>query len=121
MPVLTSYKSAVAFRRDRFQPVVLAETERIRVLLLCLEPGQAIAVHTPGVDLTLVVLEGDGMMTVGDREDPVSPGTVVIVTAGTARGLRATGRLVAVAVASPPPTAADHGEGKVAGRGGRPG
>jgi quercetin dioxygenase-like cupin family protein len=120
--ILASYRSAVAFRQDRFQPVVLAETERIRVLLLCLEPGQAIPVHRPGIDLTLVVLEGDGMMTTGDREDPISSGTVVVVPAGTARGLRATGRLVALAVASPPPTAADHIEGSAAaGRSGRPG
>ncbi|HLW61584.1 MAG TPA: cupin [bacterium] len=118
MSLLASYTSAVAFRRERFQPAVLAETERILVLLLCLEPGQAIAVHTPGIDLALVVLEGDGMMTVGDREDPISPGAVAVVTAGTARGLRATGRLVALAVASPPPTAADHG---AVGRSGRPG
>lgn len=119
--VLTSYRSAVAFQQDRFQPVVLAETERIRVLLMCLEPGQAIPVHRPGIDLALVVLEGDGVMTAGDREDPISSGTVVVVPAGTARGLRATGRLVALAVASPPPTAADHTETSAAGRSGRPG
>ncbi len=118
--VLTSYKSAVAFRQDRFQPIVLAETERIRVLLICLEPGQAIPVHRPGIDLTLIVLEGDGMMTAGDREDPISPGTLVVVPAGMARGLRAMGRLVALAVASPPPTAADHAEGSAAGPNGRP-
>jgi quercetin dioxygenase-like cupin family protein len=119
--ILTSYRSAVAFRQDRFQPVVLAETERVRVLLMCLEPGQAIPVHRPGIDLTLVVLEGDGMMTTGDREDPISSGTVAVVPAGTARGLRATGRLVALAVASPQPTAADHIEGSAVGRSGRPG
>jgi quercetin dioxygenase-like cupin family protein len=120
--VLTSYRSAVVFRPDRVQPVVLAETERIRVLLVCLEPGQALPVHRPGIDLTLLVLEGDGMMTAGDRVDLVSPGTVAVVPAGAARGLRATGRLVALAVASPPPTAADHVEGTApAGRSGRPG
>jgi quercetin dioxygenase-like cupin family protein len=119
--ILTSYKSALAFKQDRFQPVVVAETERIRVLLICLEPGQAIPVHRPGIDLTLVVLEGDGMMTAGDRVDPISPGTLVVIPAGTARGLQAAGRLVALAVASPPPTAADHVEESAAARNGRPG
>jgi quercetin dioxygenase-like cupin family protein len=118
--VLTFYKSAVAFRQDRFRPVVVAETERIRVLLMCLEPDQDIPVHRPAIDLTLIVLEGDGEMTAGDRESPVSPGAVVVVPAGAARGLRAKGRLVALAVASPPRTAADHAEESAAGRSARP-
>ncbi len=112
----------MAFRQDRFQPVVLAEAARIRVLLMCLEPGQEIPVHRPRIDLTLVALEGEGMMTAGDQVAPLSPGTVAVVPAGTARGLRATGRLVALAVASPPPTAADHIEGSAAAaRSGQPG
>ena len=42
---------------------------------------------------------GDGKMTARDREDPISPGAVAVVPAGTAPGLGTRGRLVALAVA----------------------
>ncbi len=105
-----SYQSVVAFRPDRFTPVPVAENERARVLLVCLEPGQFIPVHRPGVDLTLVVLEGEGRLVTGDREGAARPGVIAFVPAGEARGLKATTRLVALTVVTPPPTDADHAE-----------
>ena len=43
---ITSYKDAVAFKAERFNPVVLAENQRVKVILVCLEPGQFIPVHS---------------------------------------------------------------------------
>jgi quercetin dioxygenase-like cupin family protein len=108
--LLTSYRTAVAFSADRFNPVPVAQNDRARVLVVCLEPGQFIPVHRPGVDLTLAVLEGEGTLVVGDREETVGPGAVAFAPAGTARGLRAATRLVVLNVVTPPPTDADHAE-----------
>jgi len=108
--LVLSYRSAVTFRPDRFTPVPIAETTRARMLLVCLEPGQFIPVHAPGVDLALIVLEGEGRLAAGDHEDAARPGVIAFVPAGEARGLLATTRLVAVTVVSPPPTDADHAE-----------
>ena len=60
--------------------------------------------------MLLMVLEGEGRVVAGDREESAQPGTTIFVPAGEARGLRADSRLVAIHVVSPPPTEADHVE-----------
>jgi len=107
---LKSYREAVSFRPERFNPVALAASPRMKVVLTCLEPGQFIPVHRPGVDMLLVVLEGEGRLVTGDREETAGPGTTIFAPAGEARGLKAGTRLVALHVVSPPPTEADHVE-----------
>ena len=108
--IVSDYRSATAFQAGRFSPVALGETERVRVVLTCFEPDQYIPVHSPGVDMTLVVLEGEGTVVAGDQEAEVGPGAIVLVPAGSARGVKAKTRLVAVHLVSSPPTEADHTE-----------
>lgn len=103
-----SYRTVAAFRPEQFTPVAVGGSERVRVLVVGLEPGQFIPVHSPAVDLTLVVLEGEGRLVIGDREEALAPGAVAFVPAGEARGLKASSRMVALHVVSPPPTEADH-------------
>lgn len=107
---LTSYQMAASFSPDRFNAVPVGATSRVRVLLVCLEPGQFIPVHRPGVDLTIVVLEGEGRLVAGDHEEDVHPGAMAVVPAGEVRGFLATARLVALTVVTPPPTEQDHAE-----------
>ena len=106
--LLHSYQEAVAFRPERFNARVLAENERVKVILVCFEPGQFIPVHQPGVDLTLVEVEGEGQLVAGEHETRVGPGATAFVAAGEARGIRAETRLVLLHVVTPPPTDADH-------------
>jgi quercetin dioxygenase-like cupin family protein len=107
---LSSYREAVAFRAEKFNPVVIAGSSHVKAVLTCLEPGQFIPVHRPGVDMLLVVLEGEGRLVAGDREEAAGPGTTVFVPSGEARGLKASTRIVALHVVSPPPGEADHTE-----------
>ena len=107
-----SYREAVAFEPQRFNPVVLAESEKTRVILACFEPGQFIPVHRPGVDLTLVVLEGKGQIVAGEQEARVGPGAVAFVPAGEARGIQAETRMMLLHVVTAPPTEKDHAEVK---------
>lgn len=65
--VLTSYQQAATFTGQRFNPVVLTENERVKVILACFEPGQFIPVHQPGVDLTLTILEGKALGSPANR------------------------------------------------------
>lgn len=106
--VLRSYRDAVDFHPERFNPITLAENERAKVILACFEPGQFIPVHRPGVDLTLIVLEGEGQIVAGDREETVQAGAVAFVPAGERRGIKAKTRLVILHVVTPPPTQEDH-------------
>ena len=108
--LMTAYDQRATFRSEHFNPVPLAESERVKVLLVCLEPGQFIPVHQPGVDLALVVLEGQGQIVAGNREESIGPGAIAFAPAGETRGLKAETRLIALHVVAPPPTEADHAE-----------
>jgi len=101
----------VQFNAEKFNAMLLAQTERSKTMLVCHEPGQAIPVHHPHADLTLFVLEGRAHLVAGDEELALAgPGAIMCVEAGQARGIRALERTVAVVVVSPPPTAEDHRE-----------
>jgi quercetin dioxygenase-like cupin family protein len=108
--ILGSYRDAIAFRLERFNPVLMAGGAHVKAVLTCLEPGQFIPVHRPGVDIALIVLEGDGQMVAGDTQQAVHSRAVIFVPAGEARGVKAETRLVALHVVSPPPTEKDHFE-----------
>ena len=100
-------KCYLARPHDR-QAEEIAARAFARALLTCLEPGQFIPVHRPGVDMALIVLEGDGQIVAGDAKEVIHPGAVIFVPAGVARGVKAETRLVALHVVSPPPTEKDH-------------
>jgi quercetin dioxygenase-like cupin family protein len=109
--VLADYHDAVQFAAERFSPVTLAESERMKVVLTCFEAGQFIPVHAPRVDMALVVLEGEAVVVAGPQEEHrIGPGAIVVVPAGQSRGVRAATRLVAVHVVSPPPSETDHAD-----------
>lgn len=105
---LPTYEQAAAFRPDKFNPVLIAENERVKVIEACFEPGQFIPVHSPLVDLTLVVLSGSGALISDGDERHIGPGAVAFIPAGTARGIKAETRLVLLHVVTPPPNDADH-------------
>ncbi len=108
--VVTTYRRLAVFRSDRFNPVVLGETERVRALVVCFEAGQFIPMHKTAADMALAVLEGEGVLVVGDRAERIWPGTVAFVPTEEARGIKANTRMVTLQVVAPPPTEADHSD-----------
>lgn len=107
---ISNYREKVAFNPERFNPVVIAQNERVKVILVCLETGQFIPAHSPKVDLTLYVLEGKGTLIAGSKEENIRPGGIAFIPAGEKRGLKVQTRLVALHIVTPPPTEADHTE-----------
>ena len=108
--ILSSYLDAIAFGLERFNPVLVASGADMKAVLTCLEPGQFIPGHRPGVDMVLIVLEGDGQVVAAETQEAVHSGAVIFVPAGAARGVKAETRLVALHVVGPPPTEKDHFE-----------
>lgn len=106
--VVTTYQDKMAFRSERFNPVRIAETERVRVILVCFEPGQFVPSHKPGIDLTLLVLEGEGELLAGEKREKLKPGVLAFIPAGEARAIKADTRLVALHTVTPPPREGDH-------------
>lgn len=109
--LIESITEKAQFGQDHFQAVALARSAHAAVMVIGLEPGQAIPVHHPGSDVVITVVEGDATLVSGDETlAHAGAGAVLHALAGQARGLRANQRTVAIAVASPPPGPEDHRE-----------
>lgn len=93
---LVDVNESVEFAEE-FRPRILKMAEGYKVPLICMEPGQEIPPHPSGTGIFFIV-SGAGVMTVEGEEQDVKEGTMVFVGEGTARGIRATERLVAFAV-----------------------
>lgn len=79
------------------QPQVLAENEKLKVIVGSLDVGQKIPPH-PEALAVYHFLEGTGWMTVDDERYPISSGATVITPEGAKRGVEAETRLVFLAV-----------------------
>ncbi len=93
---LIKLKEKVQFN-DQFRPQILCASPDAKVPMICLEPGQEIPAHPSGMGV-FYVLEGVGVMFLDGEEIGLTKGKVVVVPEGSERGIRATERLVAVAV-----------------------
>ncbi len=91
------WRERVVFSTGGPQPQVLHEDDKIKVVLVGLEPGSEIPVH-PGDAGVYHFLEGEGEMAVANEVFAVKAGSTVIVPAGATRGMRARARLAFVAV-----------------------
>jgi quercetin dioxygenase-like cupin family protein len=109
-PFAGHYSDLAAFQEQHFNPIGLAQSERMKLVLVCLEPGQSIPPHEPAVDMALVVIEGEGTLISGEQEQPLGPGSIGFVPAGMRRGVKAATRMIALHTVSPPPTAQDHAQ-----------
>lgn len=106
--VATHVDDERAFDEDRFRAEVLRESERQKVVLGYFRAGQFVPVHAPESDVAITVLSGEGVVRDGDADREVEPGSVVVVPAGEARGVRAVTDLEATLVTAPPPGEAAH-------------
>lgn len=90
------WKSQLAFSPDGPQQQPLYVDEQFKVLLAGLEPGQAIPQHPEGRSV-YHFLEGNGVMMVDGEAVEVGPGSILVMPAGSVRGLQAKTRLVFLA------------------------
>lgn len=104
--IVKSVASRAAFFPDKMGKTDLLRGERLFAGLNCFEAGQEHALHThAGQDKLYYVVEGQGIVRVGDDETPVSAGDLVLAKADEPHALRNPGpeRLVVMAVMAPPP------------------
>jgi quercetin dioxygenase-like cupin family protein len=92
-----AWRDRVVFSAAGPQPQVLHEDDKIKVVVVGLEPGGEIPVH-PGDAGVYHFLEGEGQMTVADKVFEAEAGGTIIVPAGAARGMKAHTRLAFIAV-----------------------
>ncbi|WP_123623911.1 cupin domain-containing protein [Halorubrum sp. CSM-61] len=106
----TDFDAERGYDDERFSTGEVFRSDRMKVVCGYFEPGQFIPVHAPDSDVAITVRSGSGAVREGETDRPVGPGDVVVVEAGTARGVKASDgeRLEASLVTAPPPTDAEH-------------
>jgi mannose-6-phosphate isomerase-like protein (cupin superfamily) len=90
-------RDMVIFSADRPQPQVLHEDDKIKVVVVGLEPSGQISVH-PGDLGVYHFLEGTGQMRAGDETYAVQAGSTVVIPAGVTRSVVVHARLAFIAV-----------------------
>jgi mannose-6-phosphate isomerase-like protein (cupin superfamily) len=106
--IVKNVAAQAAFRPDKMGKADLLGSERLFAGLNCFEPGQEHALHThAGQDKLYYVVEGQGIVRVGEVETSIGPGDLVLARADEPHALRNPGseRLIVMAIMAPPPAA----------------
>lgn len=106
MTAFADYRAHTGAREDKHFKATLFEGERLMVGVNCLEPGQAQPVHDHAdADKVYIVMEGQGVFTVGGETRAAGPGEVVWASAGVPHGVenQAGERLTLIVGIAPPP------------------
>jgi len=90
--------SAVEFSRQGPVKKDLIKTAGSNIVLVCLETGQVIPPHPEPYAVVFVVLQGEGIITSGTKEHPVTPLHLVSVIKDENRGIRCTSRMVLLGI-----------------------
>jgi quercetin dioxygenase-like cupin family protein len=83
------------FSPDKPYRELLFDSPNLRLLTFNFEPGQEMPVHSHNADseVTLLILEGEGVFTGGAEEIPAKTGMLQIMPVSEPHGLRALTRL----------------------------
>lgn len=104
--IIRNAAGRAVFNPDKMGKVTLASGEFLYAGLNCFLPGQEHAPHAHAAqDKLYVVMAGSGMVSLGDEEDRLAPGDVVLAKAGVPHGVKNDGHeeLVILTLLSPPP------------------
>ena len=94
------------FTPDKMGKTTIAQGDFLFAGLNCFEPGQEHAAHAhEGQDKLYVILEGAGIVTIGDETDHLTAGDAAFAPAGIIHSIRNPGpaRLTVMAILAPPP------------------
>jgi len=64
--------------KEEFKPNRLIQQDEVQVVLLAFQPGQELPVHTTPVNVFFYVIEGEPTIKVGDEENVISRGSMVL-------------------------------------------
>ncbi len=98
--LVPNWREKIVFSAEGPQPQILVETDKLKSVLVGLEPGQKLPPH-PGSVGVYHFLEGTGWMIVDDARFPVKAGATMVVPADAKRGIEAVTRLAFIGVRVP--------------------
>ncbi|MFB3882664.1 MAG: cupin domain-containing protein [Armatimonadota bacterium] len=82
------------FLPGKFLPELVYGSDRLRVFLLCLEPGQGLPARADSEEMVCYCVEGRANLTLGEATLPLSAGEIAAAEPGTVRGIEAKGRCI---------------------------
>ncbi|MFO0793227.1 MAG: cupin domain-containing protein [Candidatus Brocadiaceae bacterium] len=90
----------VKFNKEHFIPNILYVSPKVKVPLICMEPGQEIPPHGGQSVGIFYVKEGKGVFTLDNRKIDMEKGSVIVVPEGSLRGMRCVERMVVLAMSA---------------------
>lgn len=91
------------FDSKRVVSKLLHDSEKCRVVLFCLEPGQEVSPHESSSEVIFYGVEGKGTVLVGTDEVELEPRAFVVCPPMLRHGIKAEERTVVLAVITPRP------------------
>ncbi len=103
---LKNAAALATFSPEKMTKTTLAKGDYLFAGLNSFEPGQEHALHAhQGQDKLYVVLEGEGLVRIGDQSERLRAGDAAFAASGLLHAIRndGPGRMVVMAILAPPP------------------
>jgi quercetin dioxygenase-like cupin family protein len=92
MDLIVDANTLEAVAREHSDNKHLLRRESLKIGLISVRPNEALPVHShPKEEQFYYVLEGEGVLRLGENEHPLRPGLAVSIPPGIAHGVRNTG------------------------------
>ncbi len=88
----------IAFHKEHFIPNILFASPKVKMPLICMEPGQEIPPHGGHSIGIFYVKEGKGVFTLDDQKIDMKKDMIIIAPEGATRGMKCVERMVVLAV-----------------------
>jgi quercetin dioxygenase-like cupin family protein len=90
-------KNSIEFSKEKYISKILFDSDKVRMVLFCLEKGQEVPAHTVESQVVMVVLTGKGSFIVGNKTHAAKQDSVVICENMEAHGIKADEQMVVLA------------------------
>ena len=101
MTIHIAHLDALGFAPGGARLAPMLEVDHMRVLLLSLEEGQAVAPCQMSLTVLYLVLEGRGRLQVGDESAELEVGSLAVVPKDAVRSIQSETRMRVLAVQAP--------------------
>lgn len=88
----------IQFNKDHFIPNILYASPKVKIPLICMEPGQEIPPHGGHSIGIFYVIEGKGIFTLNDQKIDMKKDMIFVAPEGTSRGMKCVERMVVLAI-----------------------
>ena len=96
-------KEHIEFSEEKYVSKILFDSDKVRMVLFCLEKGQEVPPHTVKPQVVMLVISGKGSFTVGGKTYKVKSDSVAICESMEAHGIKADEQMVVLASITPRP------------------